>query len=102
MDNPRNARVAEQHFLNLPGFHAGVYVRAYVEDTSGRAIRLPEGQHGGRAPGEVAAGTSIRSCAIRFNVTMGPILPPSPYGAGKIAWLLVIPVIVAAVLYMTS
>jgi hypothetical protein len=35
-------------------------------------------------------------------MTMGPILPPSPYGAGKIAWLLVIPVIVGAVLYITS
>jgi hypothetical protein len=27
MDNPRKARVAEQHFLNLPGFHVGAYVR---------------------------------------------------------------------------
>ena len=34
MDNPRTWRVVEQHFLNLPGFHAGAYVRAYVEDTS--------------------------------------------------------------------
>lgn len=41
MHNPRRARVVEQHFLNLPGFHAGAYVRAYVEDTSD--------QHQGRA-----------------------------------------------------
>lgn len=36
MENPRRARVVEQHFLNLPGFHAGAFVRAYVEDTSER------------------------------------------------------------------
>jgi hypothetical protein len=41
MDNPRRGRVVEQHFLNLPGFHAGAYIRAYVEDTSGREVRLP-------------------------------------------------------------
>ena len=34
MQNPRRARVSERHFLNLPGYHAGAYVRAYVEDTS--------------------------------------------------------------------
>lgn len=36
MRNPYRARVDERHFLNLPGFHGGAYVRAYVEDTSGR------------------------------------------------------------------
>jgi len=30
MENPRRGRVVEQHFLNLPGFHAGAYIRAYV------------------------------------------------------------------------
>jgi hypothetical protein len=44
MQNPRRARVSERHFLNLPGYHAGAYVRAYVEDTSG----LPD-EHDGRA-----------------------------------------------------
>ena len=34
MRNPYRARVDERHFLNLPGFHGGAYVRAYVEDTS--------------------------------------------------------------------
>lgn len=47
MENPRRFRVVEQHFLNLPGFHAGAYIRAYVEDTSerevnpGRVQRIP-------------------------------------------------------------
>jgi hypothetical protein len=41
MHNPRRARVVEQHFLNLPGFHAGAYVRAYVEDTSGEEVTAP-------------------------------------------------------------
>jgi hypothetical protein len=45
MDNPRRARVVEQHFLNLPGFHAGAYVRAYVEDTSERAVARPDKSH---------------------------------------------------------
>ena len=36
MDNPYRARVADQRFLNLPGFHGGAYIRAYVEDTSAR------------------------------------------------------------------
>ena len=40
MDNPRKARVVEQHFLNLPGFHAGAFVRAYVEDTSDKQDRM--------------------------------------------------------------
>lgn len=38
MANPYRALVDERHFLNLPGFHAGAYVIAYVEDTSGREI----------------------------------------------------------------
>ena len=43
MENPRRARVVEQHFLNLPGFHAGAYVRAYVEDTSEKELEAGEG-----------------------------------------------------------
>lgn len=50
MDNPRKARVVEQHFLNLPGFHAGAYVRAYVEDTSEKDVRPPDGKKAGWAP----------------------------------------------------
>jgi hypothetical protein len=41
MENPRRGRVVEQHFLNLPGFHAGAYIRAYVEDTSEREVSPP-------------------------------------------------------------
>jgi len=38
MPNPYKARVDVRRFLNLPGFHGGAYVVAYVEDTSGRAL----------------------------------------------------------------
>jgi hypothetical protein len=38
MPNPYKARVDVRQFLNLPGFHDGAYVVAYVEDTSVRAI----------------------------------------------------------------
>ena len=38
MRNPYRARVDERHFLNLPGFHGGAYVQAYVEDTTDREI----------------------------------------------------------------
>lgn len=34
MGIPYRARVDERRFLNLPGFHGGAYVVAYVEDTS--------------------------------------------------------------------
>ena len=36
MPIPYRARVDERAFLNLPGFHGGAYVVAYVEDTSER------------------------------------------------------------------
>jgi len=36
MGMPYRARVDERRFLNLPGFHGGAYVLAYVEDTSDR------------------------------------------------------------------
>lgn len=35
---PYRARVDERWFLNLPGFHGGAYVVAYVEDTSKRDL----------------------------------------------------------------
>ena len=38
MPNPYKARVDVRRFLNLPGFHGGAYIVAYVEDTSGREI----------------------------------------------------------------
>jgi len=38
MGFPYRARVNERAFLNLPGFHGGAYVIAYVEDTSERGL----------------------------------------------------------------
>jgi hypothetical protein len=38
MGIPYRARVNERVFLNLPGFHGGAYVLAYVEDTSERGL----------------------------------------------------------------
>jgi hypothetical protein len=67
MDNPRKARVVEQHFLNLPGFHAGAYVRAYVEDTSDREMRLPDGKRAGWAPSPYLV-LEIADCTRRINL----------------------------------
>ena len=38
MTIPYRARVNERVFLNLPGFHGGAHVVAYVEDTSTRSL----------------------------------------------------------------
>jgi hypothetical protein len=38
MGIPYRARVNERWFLNLPGFHGGAYIVAYVEDTSARDL----------------------------------------------------------------
>jgi hypothetical protein len=38
MKQPYRHRVNHREFLNLPGFHEGAYVMAYVEDTSERGI----------------------------------------------------------------
>lgn len=50
MPNPYKARVDVRRFLNLPGFHGGAYVVAYVEDTSARELtnRDPFGYEGSR------------------------------------------------------
>jgi hypothetical protein len=37
---PYRARVNERWFLNLPGFHGGAYVVAYVEDTHERDLMV--------------------------------------------------------------
>jgi len=42
MGIPYRARVNERSFLNLPGFHGGAYVLAYVEDTSERGPKYDE------------------------------------------------------------
>jgi hypothetical protein len=38
MGIPYRARVNERVFLNLPGFHGGAYVLAYLEDTRERGL----------------------------------------------------------------
>lgn len=38
MKQPYRHRVNRREFLNLPGFHEGAYVMAYVEDTSEREL----------------------------------------------------------------
>jgi hypothetical protein len=43
MGIPYRARVNERVFLNLPGFHGGAYVLAYVEDTSERGLVRDDG-----------------------------------------------------------
>jgi len=43
MGLPYRARVNERWFLNLPGFHGGAYVVAYVEDTRERDLRRDDG-----------------------------------------------------------
>ena len=50
MPNPYEARVDVRRFLNLPGFHSGAYVVAYVEDSSSRELtkRDPFGYEGRR------------------------------------------------------
>jgi hypothetical protein len=39
MDNPRSYRCVERHFLNLPGFNSGAYIRAEVKDSSEKETR---------------------------------------------------------------
>jgi hypothetical protein len=43
MGLPYRARVNERWFLNLPGFHGGAYVVAYVEDTRERGLQRDSG-----------------------------------------------------------
>lgn len=42
MKQPYRHRVNHREFLNLPGFHEGAYVMAYVEDTSQRRLERCE------------------------------------------------------------
>jgi hypothetical protein len=69
MQSPRRARVSERHFLNLPGYHAGAYVRAYVEDTSA----LPN-EHDGRALNyfphiDLEIADCVRRISLEFDLT---------------------------------
>ena len=42
MTIPYRARVNERWFLNLPGFHGGAHVLAYIENTSERGLEFCE------------------------------------------------------------
>ena len=71
MPNPYTARVDVRRFLNLPGFHGGAYVVAYVEDTSGREIskRDPFGYEGSRFVNpQPRIILEIADCSERINL----------------------------------
>ena len=42
MGIPYRARVNERWFLNLPGFHGGAYILAYVENTADRGPEVSD------------------------------------------------------------
>jgi hypothetical protein len=66
MPNPYKARVDVRRFLNLPGFHAGAYVIAYVEDTSARTVATQEGGH--RVIPHPRIILEIADCSHRINL----------------------------------
>lgn len=71
MPNPYKARVDARRFLNLPGFHGGAYVVAYVEDTSGRELtkRDPFGFEGNRYVNpQPRIILEIADCSERINL----------------------------------
>ncbi len=74
MGIPYRARVDERWFLNLPGFHGGAYVVAYVEDTSDRGPA--RGQYCEddcpRCPHNFEARTilEISDCSERINLEL--------------------------------
>lgn len=71
MPNPYRARVDVRRFLNLPGFHGGAYVVAYVEDTSGREITKcdPFGYAGSRHVNlQPRIILEIADCSERINL----------------------------------
>ena len=66
MRNPYQARVDVRAFLNLPGFHCGAYVVAYVEDTNARPLeRIPSGRLFNFEPRLVL---EIADCSERINL----------------------------------
>src|SRR5215218_5639945 len=71
MPNPYRARVDVRRFLNLPGFHGGAYVVAYVEDTSARELtkRDPFGYEGSRyVNSQPRIILEIADCSNRINL----------------------------------
>src|SRR5689334_17249460 len=72
MPNPYQARADVRRFLNLPGFHGGAYVVAYVEDTSAREItnRDRYGNTRGYFNPEPRIILEIADCANRINLEL--------------------------------
>lgn len=71
MPNAYKARVDVRRFLNLPGFHGGAYVVAYVEDTSARELtkRDPFGYEGSRYVNpQPRMILEIADCSNRINL----------------------------------
>lgn len=72
MPNPYTARVDVRRFLNLPGFHGGAYVVAYVEDTSGREITKRDlfGHEGQCVNPQPRLILEIADCSERINLEL--------------------------------
>jgi len=70
MPNPYRARVDVRRFLNLPGFHGGAYVVAYVEDSSGRELTKRDsfGYEGSRYVNPQPRILEIADCSNRINL----------------------------------
>ena len=71
MPNPYTARVDVRRFLNLPGFHGGAYIVAYVEDTSSSepTKRDPYGYESGRYVNpQPRIILEIADCSERINL----------------------------------
>ena len=65
MKQPYRHRVNRREFLNLPGFHEGAYVMAYVEDTSERGFEHYDGKPYNPHPRLIL---EIADCASRINL----------------------------------
>jgi hypothetical protein len=69
MQNPHRARVSERHFLNLPGYHAGAYVRAYVEDTSALPSEYDERALNHFPQIDLEIADCVRRISLEFDIT---------------------------------
>jgi hypothetical protein len=74
--NPRyRTRVCERRFLNRPGFHAGAYVRAEIEDTTRRVV----GDHNFEPEIELEISDCSRRVDLEFDVDSPAALRNSLY-----------------------
>jgi hypothetical protein len=67
---PYRARVDERWFLNLPGFHGGAYIVAYVEDTKARGLKRCDDAECTKCPSNFEPRTilEIADCEDRINL----------------------------------